>query len=465
MTEDEIRAIKIDQARKRMEFSTLIGKWDYYLLRNDRNSALQFYLTTLSMIEKDYLIEAKVANIYFEQKDWGNAYKYFRWIPFEELTEEDRHRLYQSLFFNEGISDKRTELWNIPDTLSGAEERKDYYRIVETCQSGIHNCIVTIDAYKWSGTLMHALQNITKWYNTVSPDYQYRNTLIAGKFFEQKQFFASYSIAKEILQNRPDYQEVIKILAFSAYELGKYTEAKKMFEQYLQYNPKDLITIYMLWDIHFYLQDYITSNLYFNNAVVNGYTPKITIERRLAYNYYILEDYESMVKVLKYLVQEPEAIISDFIIAVHIAQQTGRYEQALEWATNGISKFPNSDMLYALRWVTNRRVGDPFVGKTDIEQAIQLNQKNPIALMEMAYIEQENGNISNMRTYANEVLANTSDGILTNEAQTLIQYADAYDASIQMNVNETINTTNTIEWTPEIIPSEDGVIHSSNVIQ
>jgi len=56
-----------------------------------------------------------------------------------------------------------------------------------------------------------------------------------------------------------------------------------------------------------------------------------------------------MVKVLKYLVQEPEAIISDFIIAVHIAQQTGRYEQALEWATNGISKFPNSDMLYALR--------------------------------------------------------------------------------------------------------------------
>jgi len=65
--------------------------------------------------------------------------------------------------------------------------------------------------------------------------------------------------------------------------------------------------------------------------------------------------------------------------------------------------------------------------------------------MEMAYIEQENGNISNMRTYANEVLANTSDGILTNEAQTLIQYADAYDASIQMNVNETINTTNTIE--------------------
>lgn len=60
--------------------------------------------------------------------------------------------------------------------------------------------------------------------------------------------------------------------------------------------------------------------------------------------------------------------------------------------------------------------------------------------MEMAYIEQENGNISNMRTYANEVLANTSDGILTNEAQTLIQYADVYDASIQMNVNETTNT-------------------------
>jgi hypothetical protein len=26
MTEDEIRAIKIEQARKRMEFSTLIGK-------------------------------------------------------------------------------------------------------------------------------------------------------------------------------------------------------------------------------------------------------------------------------------------------------------------------------------------------------------------------------------------------------------------------------------------------------
>jgi hypothetical protein len=86
--------------------------------------------------------------------------------------------------------------------------------------------------------------------------------------------------------------------------------------------------------------------------------------------------------------------------------------------------------------------------------------------MEMAYIEQENGNIASMRTHANEVLANTSDGILTNEAQTLIQYADAYETSVQMNANETMNSINTEPLSENIEPStDDGIIHSSNVIQ
>lgn len=65
----------------------------------------------------------------------------------------------------------------------------------------------------------------------------------------------------------------------------------------------------------------MTSNLYFNTAVINGYTPKTELERRLLYNYYTLGDKKGMFKIFRYLLKESDVTEDDFIIAVHITTE------------------------------------------------------------------------------------------------------------------------------------------------
>lgn len=62
------------------------------------------------------------------------------------------------------------------------------------------------------------------------------------------------------------------------------------------------------------------SNLYLNNAILTSYEPKIMLERRLAYNYLMLDDTASMLKVMNYLLQRTEAKEDDYIIGVITAK-------------------------------------------------------------------------------------------------------------------------------------------------
>lgn len=60
---------------------------------------------------------------------------------------------------------------------------------------------------------------------TISPDFQYRNFLVATEFYTLGAYSVSALLAAEILTNRPNYIEVRKLSGFALYELGRYTEA------------------------------------------------------------------------------------------------------------------------------------------------------------------------------------------------------------------------------------------------
>lgn len=130
---------------------------------------------------------------------------------------------------------------------------------------------------------------------------------------------ASEKIARQILLERPDYREVTKLLGFSLFELGKYEESKKYILQYLEQNPKDIESIIHMGEIHFSLGNYVSSNLYLNNAILAGYPHKVNLERQLAYNYSLLGDMVGMMKVLNYLLQESDATEDDYAVAISAA--------------------------------------------------------------------------------------------------------------------------------------------------
>lgn len=76
-----------------------------------------------------------------------------------------------------------------------------------------------IQGYEGEEPRLKELLSSVKEYETLSGDYQYRNALLAGTFFKQKQFLAAAKIAEEIVKNRPDYRAAVKISGFSRFEL------------------------------------------------------------------------------------------------------------------------------------------------------------------------------------------------------------------------------------------------------
>ena len=122
----------------------------------------------------------------------------------------------------------------------------DYYRTVDTCYTGIHNCIVAIESYTGSEDRMLDLASQIRKAEKITPDYPYRNLLVAAKYYEEGMYRASELLLREILRDRPDYMEAKKMLGFSLYSLGKYEEAKKYILAYLESSPRDKDSILYL---------------------------------------------------------------------------------------------------------------------------------------------------------------------------------------------------------------------------
>lgn len=117
-----------------------IRKGDFYSLKNAPEDALSYYMTVEEKLPKDQIVRKKIAHVYFLLKNWTRSYEKYIGVPIGELSETDQDELFQSLFFDESLIDRIGELSRIP-MATGALE---YYRTVDACYGGVHNCVITI---------------------------------------------------------------------------------------------------------------------------------------------------------------------------------------------------------------------------------------------------------------------------------------------------------------------------------
>jgi len=130
--------------------------------------------------------------------------------------------------------------------------------------------------------------------------------------------------------------------------------------------------------INFEKNDFETSNIYFNNAVLGGYKPKTVVERKLAYNYYVLTLKKNMFQVLGYLVMEPDVTEYDMNNAIYLALTNDEIRSASEWIKRGLEKFPDSQDMNALNSWYLRVTNNVPAAKTILDGILT---KNPNHLL------------------------------------------------------------------------------------
>ena len=340
LTDDE----KVSLTLQRKKELRTIRKGDYMTLKNNPEKAILYYQEALEKLPDDVIIRRKIAHTYYLLRNWKNAYDEYSKVPLAEIKDEEQKELFQSLFFDETRLDRLGEVskYHI-DPIA-----YEYYSIVDTCYSGVHNCIVSIESYTWQSTKILDLKQSIKNSTQISPDFQYRNFLVAAQFYEYGMYRVTDVLTNEILLQRPNYNEVKKLRGFALFELGKYTLSRDILLSYLEQNTKDLESIVKLWEIYAALGDFVSSSLYLNNAIAGGYPNKAPAERRLAYNYSMLGDTASMLKVLGYLVQESDVSEDDYAVAISLALYQWENTKAYIWAYSAIEKYKNSEIIIPL---------------------------------------------------------------------------------------------------------------------
>lgn len=409
MTKEE----KVAQLKNRLNFRSFITKGDFYSIKNMKEVALKYYLSVYLKLKEDILLEKKIAETYFDLKNFPKSYEYYKKIPKLEIDEKSKWKMALALTYMTWELDKKSEL----SKMELKERDKDYYNIVLDCNGWIKVCIWAIKAYTWTYEKTAKLKNLL--YNfeqTGNTDSNYKYALLEWLFIENKDYLIWGKIWEEVLAKRPDYRSILKLTGYAYYELGEYQKANDYLQKYYNFDPKDVKTTYLLWVINFYLENYISSNLYFNAAILNWYTPKIELERRLAYNYYIIGDKRNMFKVYRYLLDEKWVEEDDYSVAIFTAIEDKESSKSMLWANKWIIKFPTSSNMYAFRWWIYRLRNEFDNALQDLEKSLILTPTNPVALYNKWMIFRDRQNYLLAKKYFLDTIENDKNWTFWNQA-------------------------------------------------
>lgn len=386
-------ALKESEKKERAEI--LMKRADYLSNNNEYNEAAGLYERVLRLTPSRE-IERKLAHIAFRAKKFQRSSDLYKKFADELYQSEREEFLYALRYTGDGEFQQRLAKMDIPENLRLA------FQVSWTCENEFISCEKAIREYPHNYGPIVDLKNALKNYEALgNKDASYKDALLIGAFYKNKDYTTAMKIWENVLRQKPDYRPILKIVGFSAFMINQYERAQWVLTKYKKLEPRDAEADFILWLIQFEKQDYETSNIYFNKAVLGGYKPKTVVERKLAYNYYVLGLYKNMFQVLGYLVLENDATEADITNAIYLALVHEEPRNAEAWITLGKKRFESSASILALEaWYL--RIGGKTSEAQLIVDEILAKNDNVIALVQGGILAQEAGYKEKSKTLLNK---------------------------------------------------------------
>lgn len=385
---------KMNSLRKKLALRWLILKWDVNLQNQEYTSALIEYLKILKEIPGDKSIIKKIWDAYFSLQKFKQAYSYYSKIKdYEQL---DKDRVVRTLLSFTAINDKNTPYINKQlEALWLSEEQLFYYKTSITCKKDFSLCKKTFQDYfnarkgqknTWSWSADNTIKfkelynieaALTNYDNFQVDDLFYKWALVSWAFFENWLYPIAVSTAKKLLEERPDYKPLLKLIAKSDYELWNFIWAKLNLIEYNKLEAKDPEASYFLWVVYEKLYEYVLSTIHLNKALELWYKDRLDVYKRILFNYFELWDMSSMLRTFKTIIKnnKEELTVNDYSLAIYYHIVSNKTADAKNFTKLGLKKFPESEILNWYMWwilmeeVNNKSTKSNFI--VDIE-----NKKN-----------------------------------------------------------------------------------------
>lgn len=397
-TKDE----KIETLRKRFSLRWTISRWDGFFEWNQLILAINEYNKALKQNPKDEQIIKKIALTNFELKRYQDAVLQFSKVEsFLNNSELNNYILALIYLTNYKSQENINITLNKIDSLNISAEEKFYYKTAITSTIDFHMAKKLFDDYIALNPnitfppLINLKKSIINYNNFKLNEIYYKDALIIWSLFQNKLFSISNILSANLLNEKWNYTPMLLVIWKWYYELWYLKEAKKYLERYYKLEPTDSKITYILWTINFKLKEYIISNLYYNAALKNWFEPKIELERKLVYNYYLANDKKSMLNMFSYLLNEENANIEDFSLWIYHAILEWRILNAINRSNKWLQKFNWQtwyEVFYAYLWWIEREAKNLDKSREYLAAWLRINPKDPLLTLNMWYLEETNWN-------------------------------------------------------------------------
>ena len=399
---------KISLLRWRYATKGLIQKWDTYLENNQLPLALKNYKRALSETPEDLQLIKKIGNTYYEMNNFEYSYDYYKQLIGTKYITP--WRLTNSYIYSLGLEANKNinfEPFQTQISKFGLEDDDTFfYNTSLECLIDFGKCQTDFEDYiasgKWNSN--ESIINIKEAFKTYkalqNPQKYFKDTYFVSALFKSELYSVSNLLSLKVLEEKPDYLPVIKMLAKWHFELGHYEEAKKYLLQYNETDQTDDKVNYMLGIVNIKLHAYILSNIYFIKALKLWYEDTATISRRLIYNYYLVEDGTRMMSefetLLSYTQQTDQ---TDYSLAIYYALINEETILANQWVNKAIELYPENDNFYWYKWWIYKEAWDLASAEESLQQWFKINTHNPLINLNLWIVEAEKENFLKAKIY------------------------------------------------------------------
>lgn len=425
---EQIVAEKIAKLKARYAQKWLIIAGDTFLKEAQFNEALDSYKQALKASPADETLIKKLWDSYFQLKNYTQAYNAYAKIVDHSWV--DLHKLWLSFIYSRSYSIENKKIFEeLISWLPLSAQDSFYYTTVLECLEDFHICkkqfqeSFALSEQEITSPRLISLQNAIIQYENFKVDQiYYKDTLIIQSFFEQQQYPFVILLGQDILQDRPTYRPVLKMLAQSWMELGDYAQAKKYLDQLNVLDPNTPEVLYILWIIHQKRDDYILSNIFFKKSIEYGYSQSVYPYRLMIQNFLDLWNNDKLLAWFRDLYAQENSWLTDqdVILGVYYHILYDDFNNAEKIIVRYKDVFVDSADIYGLAAWIQKEKWHLDTAQEYLDKAYQLDRNNAMVTLNMAQVLIAQDLNSKAIFYLKQTLKNDPNGEFGSIAQSLL---------------------------------------------
>ena len=254
--------------------------------------------------------------------------------------------------------------------------------------------------------------------------------LIARGFAQANQPHLAKEVIWPVLEERRDYRDAWIILGYSYLRLNQYQDAVDALEEAKQQDPEKPETLFYLGLAYASNDQPEEAIEELNQAVENGYEPKIHAEQKLAELYFLIENYEDASEKYEDVISINASKIDYFVRPIWLyIDKLNEPKKALALSEKALLHHPGNAMSYNLLGWSQIANKDYINGRESLKKAISLQEDFDAPYLNLGWMYEQQNKFDKAKMYYKKAFETGDGSVIANRA------ADRYNNLLEKEKN------------------------------